>query len=457
MLRLSREYGDVSTFRVGFERIFFINHPDYVREVLVNHYDNFLKGGGRKRAKHFLGEGLLLSEGELHRRQRRLAQPAFHRARLVSYAAEMAASSERCSARWQHGQTLDIWREMLRLTLAIVGKTLFNADVEAKDDMVGQAMKDATLQYRTFKLPFAKLFERLPLPHLRRFRQGKERLRQLIIQIIEDRRRSGHDYGDLLSMLLLAEDDGVDGERMTTEQVWDEALTIFIAGYDTMATALMWTWYLLSQHPEVEAKLHAELDAVLADDRPATFDDLKRLTYTEAVLEEAMRLYPPTWRLVRRALTDFAVGDYIIPARSLVVVSQYAMHRDPRFFPEPLRFDPERFTPEAKAARPQFSYFPFGGGPRRCVGESFAMMEGVLLLASLARRWRLQLAPEGRPVEVRPEHLLRSKHGMLMKLERRQAARPSAGRTFGDDAPDGAAETSEHGRFQQFLGQAEGR
>jgi cytochrome P450 len=458
IVRLSRDYGDVSTFRVGFERIFFINHPDYVKEVLVNHYDNFLKGGGKQRAKHFLGEGLLLSEGDLHRRQRRLAQPAFHRGRLVSYAEEMAASAERCSARWQHGETLDIWREMLRLTLAIVGKTLFNADVESKGDTVGQAMKDATLQYRAFKLPFAKLFERLPLPHLRRFRRGKERLRQLIIQIIEDRRRSGHDHGDLLSMLLLAGDAGTEGERMTTEQVWDEALTIFIAGYDTMATALMWTWYLLSEHPEVEAKLHAELDAVLADDRPATFDDLKRLTYTECVLAEAMRLYPPTWRLVRRALTDFAVGNYVIPARSLVVMSQYAMHRDPRFFPEPLRFDPERFAPDAKAARPQFSYFPFGGGPRRCVGESFAMMEGVLLLASLARRWRLRLAPGSRPVEAHPEHLLRSKHGMLMKLERRRAATSSTTRrTLGDSAPDGAAEASEHGRFQQSIGQAERR
>jgi cytochrome P450 len=418
MTRLAREYGDLSSFRIGTERIFFVNHPDYVRDVLVNHYDNFLKGRGKQRAKRFLGEGLLLSEGDLHRRQRKLAQPGFHRQRLAAYAREMSASGEHCSARWADGQTLDIWPEMLRLTLGIVGKTLFGADVESRDDEVGRAMKAAMLQYRAFKLPFAKLLERLPLPHIRRFHQGKETLRRVVLQIIEERRRSGRDHGDLLSMLLLAEAEGAGAGRMTPEQVWDEALTIFIAGYDTMATALMWTWYLLSQHAEAEAKLHAEVDAVLAGGGPPTFDDLARLPYTECVLAESMRLYPPTWRLVRRAVRDFEVGGHHIPARALVVVCQYAMHRDPRFFPDPLRFDPDRWVPEAKAARPQFSYFPFGGGPRRCLGEGFAMVEGVVLLAALARRWRLRLAP-GHRIELFPEHLLRSKHGMVMRLEKR--------------------------------------
>jgi len=418
MTMLAREYGDVCSFRVGFERVFFVNHPDYVKDVLVNHYDNFLKGNGKQRAKRFLGEGLLLSEGDLHRRQRRLAQPGFHYQRLAGYASEMAASSQRCSARWRDGQKLDIWPEMLRLTLGIVGKTLFSADVESKDDEVGQAMKAATLQYRAFKLPFAKLLERMPLPHIRRFHRGKERLRRIVLEIIEERRRDGLDHGDLLSMLLLSEEKGVGAPPMLPEQVWDEALTIFIAGYDTTATALMWTWFLLSQHPQAEAKLHAELDEVLEDGRPAVFEDLRRLPYTERVLAEAMRIYPPTWRLVRRAIRDFPVGEHILPAGSLVVVCQYAMHRDPRYFPDPERFDPERFTPEAKAERPQYSYFPFGGGPRRCIGEGFALMEGVLLLATLARRWRPRLAP-GHPVEVFPEHLLRSKHGMLMTLEKR--------------------------------------
>ena len=297
MTTLAHEFGDVSTFRLGTERVVFVNHPDYVREVLVNHYSNFLKGAGNLRAKRFLGEGLLLSEGDLHRRQRRLAQPNFHHQKIAVYGEQMIDCAERCSARWQDGQTLDIWREMQRLTLDIVGKTLFSADVEAKDDEVGQAMRAATLQYRAFKLPFAKLFERLPLPHLLRFHRGKQRLRNVVLQLIEERRRDGADRGDLLSMLLLAEDEGVNGHAMTAEQVWDEALTIFIAGYDTTATALMWTWYLLSQHPEVEARVHAEIDSFLPKGQQLTFANLRQLPYTEQVLLEAMRIYPPTWRL----------------------------------------------------------------------------------------------------------------------------------------------------------------
>ena len=418
MTRLARDYGDVCSFRVGLERVFFVNHPEYVREVLVNHYDNFLKGKGRQRAKKFLGEGVLLSEGETHRRQRRLAQPAFHRERVASYADVMADYCERTNARWRDGARLDAWPEMVRLTLGVVGKTLFGADVESESDEVGRAMEEATSRYRAFKLPLARVLEGTPLPQMLRFRRGKERLRRAVLRLIEERRRDGRDRGDLLSMLLLAEDEADEGRRMTAEQVWDEALTFFIAGFDTMATALMWTWYLLSQHREVEARLHAEVDEVLAGGGPAALEDLRRLPYTEKVLAESMRLYPPTWRLVRRALRDFPVGGYVIPAGSLVVVCQYAMHRDPRYYLDPERFDPERFTPEAKSARPQFSYFPFGGGPRRCIGEAFAWMEGVLLLASLARRWRLRLA-DGHRVEPLPQHLLRAKHGMWMRLERR--------------------------------------
>lgn len=415
---LAREYGDVSSFRIGFDRVYFINHPDYIKDVLVNHYDHFLKGAGRQRAKRFLGEGLLLSEGDLHRRQRRLAQPAFHRARLAAYAQQMAHSSVHASRNWRQAQVVDVWQEMLRLTLDIVGKTLFSADVESKDDEVGQAMKAATLRYRAFKLPFAKTWERMPLPQIRRFHQGKERLRKLVLEIIDKRRQQGRDHGDLLSMLLVAEEEGDPNSRMTAEQVWDEALTIFIAGYDTMATALMWTWHLLSQNPKVEARLHEEVDEVLTDGRPATMNDIPNLVYTERVLAESMRIYPPTWRLVRRAITDFSLGEYVIRNGSLVVVSQYAMHRDPRFFPEAESFDPDRWTPEGRASRPAYSYFPFGGGPRRCLGESFALMEGILVLATLARRWRLR-AVVGNRVEVCVDHLLRSRNGMPMRLEKR--------------------------------------
>ena len=417
MLRLAREYGDLCTFRVGRDRVYFVNSPEGVRDVLVNHYDNFLKGRGRKRGWKLIGQGILLSEGDLHRRQRRLALPAFHRQRIAAYAEEMSAAAARCSARWRDGETLDIWPEMLRLTLGVVGRTLFSADVESQDDEVGSALRDVMVRFRAFKLPGSGLLDRLPLPQIIRLRRGQQRLRAVVLKLIEERRRTGRDHGDLLSMLLLAEDES-SAEAMTPEQVWQEALTIFIGGFDTIATALMWTFYALSRNPEAEAQLHAELDAVLEGGRAPSFEDLRRLQYTERVLCEAMRLYPPTWRLVRRALRDFPVGECVIPSGALVVVCQYTMHRDPRFFPDPEAFDPERWTAEAKAARPSYSFFPFGGGPRRCIGEAFAMTEGVLLLAALARRWRRRPA-EGHKVEVLPQHLLRAKWGMRMRLESR--------------------------------------
>ncbi|HEX8503588.1 MAG TPA: cytochrome P450 [Pyrinomonadaceae bacterium] len=417
MARLARDYGDLCTFRVGFDRVYFVNSPDGVREVLANHYEKFLKGRGGGRRRQLVGQGLLLSEGDLHRRQRRLAQPAFHRQRVAAYAAEMGAAAARCSDRWRDGETLDIWHEMLRTTLGIVGRTLFSADVEAQDDEVGGAVRDAMVRFRVYKLPGSDARAALSLPQLVRLRRGERKLRGLVLGLIEERRRDGRDRGDLLSMLMLSGGEG-GGDAMTPEQLWQEALTIFIGGFDTVATALMWTFYALSQNPEAEARLHAELDSVLEGGRPASFEDLRRLPYAERVLCEAMRLYPPTWRLMRRALADFRVGGHVIPAGSLVVVSQYVMHRDARFWPDPERFDPGRWTAEEKAARPQYSFFPFGGGPRRCIGEAFAMTEGVMLLATLARRWRMRLA-EGHRVEFLPQHLLRSKWGMRMRLERR--------------------------------------
>jgi cytochrome P450 len=417
MLGLAREYGDISTFRVGRERVFFVNSPEGVRDVLVNHYDNFLKGRGRTRGKQLVSEGLLLSEGELHRRQRRLAQPAFHRQRIASYAEEMCAAASRASGRWRDGQALDLWPEMLRLTLSIVGRTLFGADVESETDEVGAAIRDVMTRFRAFKLPGSNLLDRVPTPQMLHLRRGQRRLRGLIFKLIEERRRDGRDRGDLLSMLLAAEGGG-EGETMTPEQVWQEALTILIGGFDTIATALMWTFHALSQSPEAEARLHEELDSVLEGGRAASFEDLRRLQYTERVLCEGMRLYPPTWRLMRRAIRDFNVGGYCIPSGSLVVVCQYAMHRDARFFPEPERFDPDRWTPEARAARHPYTFFPFGGGSRRCIGEAFAMTEGVLLLATLARGWRMRPA-EGHRVEPFAEILLRAKWGMRVRLERR--------------------------------------
>lgn len=419
--QMAREYGDLVHFQLGPQPVFLLNHPDYIRDVLVTHHKNFMKGEGLQRAKRLLGEGLLTSEGEFHLRQRRMMQPAFHRQRIAGYAATMVEYSERTSAGWQNGATVDVAREMMRLTLAIAGKTLFDADVEGEADEIGNALSAVMAQFNNLTLPFAQLLERLPLPSTRKFQQARERLDATIYRMIAERRKSGAELlekrGDLLSMLIAARDEEGDGTGMSDEQMRDEAMTIFLAGHETTANALTWTWYLLSQHPLVEAEMQAEIDAVL-NGRLPTAEEYPRLRYTEMVFAEAMRLYPPAWIIGRRALDDYRINGYHVPARSILLMSQFITHHDARWFPEPDKFDPLRWTPEAKEARPKFSYYPFGGGNRVCIGEQFAWMEGVLVLATLAQRWRLRLVA-GQPVELQPIVTLRPKHEMRMVLERR--------------------------------------
>jgi cytochrome P450 len=417
LMKLAKEYGDLAYFKLGQQPVFLVNNPDYIRDVLVTHNKNFMKGEGLQRAKRLLGEGLLTSEGEFHLRQRRLAQPAFHRQRIAGYAATMVEYAARMRDEWRPGETRDVAREMMRLTLAIAGKTLFDAEVEGEADEIGTALTTTFEMFNRVMMPFAQVLDRLPLPSVKRFQRAKERLDATIYRIINERRASGEDRGDLLSMLIAARDVEGDGSGMTDEQLRDEAMTIFLAGHETTANALTWTWYLLSQHPEVEARFHAEVDEVLNGGLPSA-EDFPRLRYTEMVLAESMRMYPPAWTIGRRALGDYSLGGYVIPARSILLTSQYVTHHDPRYFPEPFRFDPERWTPEAKESRPKFSYFPFGGGPRVCIGESFAWMEGALVLATMAQKWRLLLAP-GHQVELQPLVTLRPKHGMKMIFERR--------------------------------------
>jgi len=415
---LAQQYGDISYFRLGPQEAFFLNHPDHIKDVLVTNHQRYHKGLALQRAKRLLGEGLLTSEGEFHRRQRRLAQPAFHRARIASYAEVMVDYASQTRERWRDGDTLDMSEEMMRLTLGIVGKTLFDADVVSDAREVGEAMTVVMDLFNTITIPFFELLQKLPLPQLRRFDNAKAKLDAIIYRLIEERRRSGEDRGDLLSMLLLAQDIEGDGGQMTDAQLRDEVMTIFLAGHETTANALTWTWYLLSQNPEAEAKLHREIDSVL-NGRLPTFEDVPQLPYTEMVLAESMRLYPPAWALGRLAMTKCEIGGYVVPPRALVLMSQFVMHRDSRYFIDPLRFDPNRWTVEARESRPQFSYFPFGGGPRRCIGESFAWMEGVLLIAALAQGWQMRLVPN-HPVALKPVITLRPKHGMRMKVISRQ-------------------------------------
>ena len=412
--KMAREYGDLVYFKVARQHMYLVNHPDYVREVLVNNQSNFIKSRALQRAKVLLGEGLLTSEGQQHLRQRRLVQPAFHRERLAGYAAAMSAGAVQWRDRWQPGSALDISTEMPHLTLSIVAKTLFSADVESEASEIGAAMTTVLEMFRLLLMPFAEYLEKLPLPHIRRFEKARARLDATIYGLIRERRKSGVDTGDLLSMLLFAQDEE---SGMTDEQVRDEALTLFLAGHETTANALTWTWYLLSQHPEIERRLHDEIDAVLGNRAPE-FADVPQLRYAEMILAEALRLYPPAWAIGRKAKGAFELGGVEVPAESICILCPYLVHRDPRWFPEPEKFDPERWTPEARDARPKFSYYPFGGGARVCIGERFAWMEGVIVMAAIAQKWRLRLQP-GQHVEPLPLITLRVKNGLRMIPEPR--------------------------------------
>jgi cytochrome P450 len=414
--KLARTYGDVTSYRMAGEQLFLINEPKLIRDVLVTHNRNFTKSRGLERSKRLLGQGLLTSEGAFHLRQRRLMQPAFHRDRVAGYGDLMVGYADRMRRSWSDGATLDIAREMNRLTLSIVGRTLFDVDVEQQAAAVGEALTAVMESFWMTMLPFGEVLERLPVPKLRRARMARGRLDAIIYRMIADRRSSGGDRGDLLSMLLAAQDED-DGAGMTDGQVRDEAMTIFLAGHETTANALTWTWFLLSGAPDVEARLHAEVSNALQGRLPATAD-LPSLPFVERVVTESMRLYPPAWIIGRRAIDEYRLNEYVVPPRSILVMSPYIIQRDPRFYPDPDRFDPDRWTPEFRAGLPKFAYFPFGGGPRQCIGESFAWMELILLVATIAQQCRLRLVP-GHPVMPQPLITLRAKHGMRMTVERR--------------------------------------
>ncbi|MEP6809296.1 MAG: cytochrome P450 [Chthoniobacterales bacterium] len=407
--RLAREYGDVVCFRLGdhLHDLFLVTHPDAVREVLVTQDRSFSKWFSVERIKEVLGEGLFVSEGEFHLRQRRLAQPFFHRERIASYAEQMSALARRLSERWEAGRVVDVCQEMNWLAMMIVASTLFGANIEHEAEEIRDALSEILDQFERSILPQADRAD---------FENALGRLDAAVYKIIQERRATGKDHGDLLSMLLLAQDEE-DGERMSDLQVRDEAMTIFLAGHETSANAMSWSWYLLAQHPEVEAAFHAEVDEALGGRAPR-MEDVPRLPLTGRIFAEALRMYPPLWAIGRRALQDCEIGGYPIPRGSVVLLSSYVTQRDPRWFPEPTKFDPERWTTENRATRPKFSYFPFSAGSRACLGEAFASMEGVLCLAVLAQKWRLEIVPNHR-IALQPQLTLRARHGIKMRLEAR--------------------------------------
>jgi len=433
LTRAARRYGDVVEFSLGGGRAVLLAHPDDIRDVLVTNGRLFHKGRGLQRARLLLGEGLLTSEGEFHLRQRRLASPAFHRARVESYAQTMAEYARRRAAQWRDGETLDISREMAAYTLAVVGKTLFDADIEGEAHEIGDALTASIAAFNFMTLPMGELLMRLPFPAVRRFERARDRLDATIYRMIAERRASGEDRGDLLSMLLLAHDTEGDGSGMSDVQLRDEAMTLLLAGHETTANALAWTWFLLSRNTEAEATLHAEVDALQG--AVPTAADLARLPYTRAVIAESMRVYPPAWVIGRTALADYPVRDHVIRKGSLVLVSQWVTHRDPRWWDEADAFRPERWlepTGGQEAGRSggrdpgraggqrggRFAYYPFGAGTRVCIGEQFAWMEATLALATFAQRWRLRLVP-GREVTPQAIITLRVRHGLPMTVHAR--------------------------------------
>ncbi len=433
---LAKTFGTIAKYRFMGTYIVFVNDPKYVREILINQGGSFVKERTLQRMKILLGEGLITSDDPIHMRQRKMMAPAFHRQRIMGYADAIVGIAAANVAGWKAGEVVDANSTMMVLSLEIIARTLFDTAVTEKVRGINDDT-NAIMRLYNFLVAFPKLesFLHLPIPGVMQFRRSLARLDAVVDEMIRVRRAEmadgqGKDRGDLLSLLVAsryeAEADDVPGTPalgMTDRQIRDEVLTIFLAGYETVANALTWTWYLLSQNPEVEARMHAELDQVLgrgAEGRLPTLESYGSLRYTEQVFAEAMRLYPPAWAMGRKSTEVVTLGEYTIPPGAHFFFSQYVMHRSPEYFPEPLRFDPDRFTPEKKAERDRFAYFPFGGGGRQCIGESFAWMEGVLVLATIGQRWRLRFAGDEAPVP-QARITLRPRGVVRMRLEAREA------------------------------------
>ena len=415
--RCAREFGDVVQTRFLYVPALFLFHPEQIEYVLAAGSKNFIKAASLRSPffHRLVGNGLVTSEGDFWRRQRRLAQPAFHRDRVNAYAETMVAHTDRMLAGWRDQTALDVHEEMMRLTQAIVAETLFSADVSGDSEEIGEALARIVRPFASQATLKWILDNRLPTPAHMRFNRDVRRIDRFVYRLIAGRRASGEDTGDLLSMLLRARDE--DGSGMSDRQLRDELMTIFLAGHETTALALTWAWRLLAENPAAEGRLSAELADVLGGRAPSA-DDLPRLRYAEWVVKEAMRLYPPAWGVGRECVRECEVGGFRVPRGMQVFAFQWVVQRDPRWFKEPLAFRPERWGEEAVSRLPRYAYFPFGGGPRLCIGSYFATMEAVLVLATVAQRFRLRAVP-GRKVELQPAMSLRPRGGVWMSLERR--------------------------------------
>lgn len=412
----SRE-GDIFYTSLAVQRVIFLNSPELVEALLVKNHKDFHKDPGFEALRYLLGNGLLTSEEEFHLKQRRLIQPAFHKKRIDGYAESMVHYAREMGGQWQDGATMDIHAEMMAVTLSIIAKTLFNADVASETKKVADAL-ETVIHYheRYFSQAAGRFFEMLPLESSRRMKESMGILDGIVYRFIQEHRSTQKDSGDLLDMLLQGRYED-DGSGMSDKQLRDECITLFLAGHETTAIAMSWTWYLLAHHPEIEARLHEEADRVLQG-RDATAADVEQLDYTRRVFMESMRLYPPAFGFGRQAIRDTQLGPYEIRKGDVLVVSSIIMQQLERYYPQATTFDPDRWLPERSEGLHKFAYFPFGGGVRKCIGESFAWMEGILLLATFAQQWKMRMSPDAR-IASEPRITLRPKYGVKMILEKR--------------------------------------
>ncbi|MGD0401885.1 MAG: cytochrome P450 [Candidatus Acidiferrales bacterium] len=416
---IARGYGDIVRIPIGSDDRIFLNHPDYIEQVNVIQQSKFHKSKLTKDVTgRLLGEGLLISEGDFWRRQRRLAQPAFQRNRINEYAATMVESAEVQIRKWRDGEERDIAQEMMAISLETAVRTLFGTTLPGEALQVGRSL-DFLVRYSLRKARFPiKVPESWPTPANRRARRETKFLDSLVYRIIDERKELGNtgERKDLLSLLMSAMDE--DGSQMTPKQLRDETMTLFLAGHETTALTLAWTWYLLSKNPAAEARLHEELRDVLGGRAPA-IADLGRLPYLLAVVNEVLRLYPPAYILARTSIAPCTIGGYDFPTGSTIIFSQWVMQRDGRFFDDPEAFRPERWLDGLEDRLPAGAYFPFGDGPRRCIGQNFALMEAVLVIATIAQKFQLQLVAGQKIV---PEALvtLRPRNGIRMRIDARR-------------------------------------
>ena len=397
--RVAREYGDLASFSFGRQRVFLISKPEWIEDVLVTSAKKFAKGVALERSRRLLGKGLLTNEGADHLKQRRTIQPLFHRQHVQTFASAFVKHAEAWAATIQPGGTIDMTPAMSALTLGIVGETLFSSDVAGQADEVRAALTDVVAGFELIFLPFLSVLEDSPIPMFVRMRKARERLDVIIRKVIAERRGQlgEHPRHDLVSMLAAARDpENPDAAGMSDQQIRDEAMTIFLAGHETTANAMAWTWHLLAQNPEAERALHDELARVLVGRTPSA-EDVPKLEMTRAVVAESMRLYPPAWVIGRRAIEAHTLDGCTIAKGDLLLLSQFVAHRDPRWWDAPDQFRPSRWLAPS-AERHKYAYFPFGGGTRICIGESFAWTEAILLVATIAQRWRFQSLEGGSPV-----------------------------------------------------------